>query len=130
VLRQFNLCFVATAAWLVIVMSQYSISNKETTPPCCDFLQVRSFKLSSGPLVGNPKKGGIIDVDGEVIARGEGTYGKSQHQDVMAYGPPIQLTVHQALATVYCPNKIRWRLTLTKKKLPTNLPSFRRKMLR
>ncbi|XP_072149842.1 sphingosine kinase 2 isoform X2 [Setaria viridis] len=75
--------------------------------PYVTYLKVRSFKLSPGPLVGNPKKGGIIDVDGEVIARGEGTYGRSQHQDVMAYGPPIQLTVHQALATVYCPNKIR-----------------------
>jgi len=46
-------------------------------------------------------------VDGEVIARGKGTYGKNEHQDVMAYGHPIQLTVHQALATIYCPDKIR-----------------------
>lgn len=68
---------------------------------------MRSFQLSPGQLVDNPKRGGIIDVDGEVIASGEGTYGKSQHHDVMAYGPPIQLTAHQALATVYCPNKIR-----------------------
>jgi hypothetical protein len=59
-------------------------------------LQVRSFRLSPGQLVENPKRGGIVDVDGEVIARGEGTYGKNQHQDVMAYGRPIQLTVHQA----------------------------------
>jgi len=74
--------------------------------PYVTYLKVRSFKLSPGQLVENPKRGGIIDVDGEVIARGEGTYGKC-HQDVMAYGSPIQLTVHQALATIYCPNKIR-----------------------
>jgi len=68
---------------------------------------VRSFQLSPGQLVENQKRGGIIDVDGEVIARGKGTYGKNEHRDVMAYGHPIQLTVHQALATIYCPDKIR-----------------------
>ncbi|KAK3165635.1 hypothetical protein QOZ80_1AG0035840 [Eleusine coracana subsp. coracana] len=73
--------------------------------PYVIYLKVRSFQLSPGQLVENPKRGGIIDVDGEVIARGEGTYGK-KHQDVMVYGPPIQLTVHQALATVYCPQII------------------------
>lgn len=71
--------------------------------PHVTYLKVRSFRLSPGQLVENPKRGGIIDVDGEVIARGEGTHGKSQDQDVMAYGPPIQLTMHRALATVYCP---------------------------
>ncbi|XP_066307116.1 sphingosine kinase 2-like [Miscanthus floridulus] len=75
--------------------------------PYVTYLKVRSFKLSPGQLVENPKRGGIIDVDGEVIARGKGTYGKNEHQDVMAYGHPIQLTVHQALATIYCPDKIR-----------------------
>ncbi|TVU34874.1 hypothetical protein EJB05_16729, partial [Eragrostis curvula] len=75
--------------------------------PYVTYLKVRSFQLSPGQLVENPKRGGIIDVDGEVIARGEGTYGKSQGNDEMAYGLPIQLTVHQALATVYGPNKIR-----------------------
>ncbi|KAL6614371.1 hypothetical protein ACP70R_036641 [Stipagrostis hirtigluma subsp. patula] len=73
--------------------------------PYVTYLKVKSFQLSPGQLVGNPKRGGIIDVDGEVIARGEGTYGKNQHQDLMAYGPPIQLSVHRALATVYCPTK-------------------------
>ncbi|KAM0872386.1 hypothetical protein ACQ4PT_038775 [Festuca glaucescens] len=67
------------------------------------YLKVRSFRLSPGQLVENPKRGGIIDVDGEVIARGEGAYGRNQHQDLMAYGPSVQMTVHQGLATVYCP---------------------------
>lgn len=66
-------------------------------------LQVRCLRLSPGQLVENPKRGGIIDVDGEAIARGEGTYGKNQKQDVMGYGPSIQMTVHRALATMYCP---------------------------
>ncbi|CAM0883323.1 unnamed protein product [Alopecurus aequalis] len=67
------------------------------------YLKVRSFRLSPGQLVDNPRKGGIIDVDGEVIARGEGTYGTNQHQDLMAYGPSVQMAVHQGLATVYSP---------------------------
>ncbi|CAO2194899.1 unnamed protein product [Urochloa humidicola] len=75
--------------------------------PFVTYLKVRACKLSPGQLVENPKRGGIIDVDGEVIARGEGAYGKSQHRDMMAYGPHIQLTVHQALATVYCPKRIQ-----------------------
>jgi sphingosine kinase len=88
------------------LFKQKSISNTRT-PSLIVTLQVRSFQLSPGQHVENLKRGGIIDVDGEVIARGEGTYGKSQHRhDVMAYGPSIQLTVNRALATVYCPNII------------------------
>uniref|UniRef100_A0A0E0C8J7 sphingosine kinase n=1 Tax=Oryza meridionalis TaxID=40149 RepID=A0A0E0C8J7_9ORYZ len=68
-----------------------------------DGSHVRCLRLSPGQLVENPKRGGIIDVDGEAIARGEGTYGKNQKQDVMGYGPSIQMTVHRALATMYCP---------------------------
>ncbi|XP_006644804.2 sphingosine kinase 2-like [Oryza brachyantha] len=71
--------------------------------PYVTYLKVRCFRLSPGQLVENPKRGGIIDVDGEVIARGEGTYGKNQNQGVMGYGPSIQMTVHRALATVYYP---------------------------
>jgi sphingosine kinase len=90
---------------LFSLFKQKSISNTRT-PSLTVTLQVKSFQLSPGQLVENPKRGGIIDVDGEVVARGEGTYGKSQHHDVMAYGPSIQLTVHRALASVYCPNII------------------------
>lgn len=71
--------------------------------PYVTYLKVRCLRLSPGQLVENPKRGGIIDVDGEAIARGEGTYGKNQKQDVMGYGPSIQMTVHRALATMYCP---------------------------
>lgn len=46
-------------------------------------------------------KGGIIDSDGEVLARGKGTY-KCEVKDLMAYGR-IQMTVDQGLATLFCP---------------------------
>lgn len=59
------------------------------------YLKVKAFKLVPGNRVGNPMKGGIVDVDGEVVARGD--------RDPMAYGPPIQLTVDNGLATVFSP---------------------------
>uniref|UniRef100_A0ACD5WJK0 Uncharacterized protein n=1 Tax=Avena sativa TaxID=4498 RepID=A0ACD5WJK0_AVESA len=71
--------------------------------PYVTYLKVKSFRLSPGHLVENPRRGGIIDVDGEVISRGEATHGRNQQQDLMAYGPSLLLTVHQGLATVYCP---------------------------
>ncbi|KAF7038099.1 hypothetical protein CFC21_048322, partial [Triticum aestivum] len=71
--------------------------------PHVTYFKVKSFRLSPGQLMEDPKRGGIVDVDGEVVARGEGTYGMNQDQDLMAYGPSVQLTVHQGLATVYCP---------------------------
>ncbi|KAG0496231.1 hypothetical protein HPP92_000922 [Vanilla planifolia] len=68
--------------------------------PYVIYLKVKAVKLVPGNRVGHPKKGGIVDVDGEVIARGEGTYVRNGG-DLMAYGPPIQLTVDQGLATVF-----------------------------
>ncbi|KAH7675818.1 Sphinganine kinase protein [Dioscorea alata] len=66
--------------------------------------KVKAFRLRPGQRVGYPDKGGIIDSDGEVIARGEGTYECSlQETDLMAYGPPIQMTVDKGLATIFSP---------------------------
>ncbi|KAH7675809.1 sphingosine kinase protein [Dioscorea alata] len=68
------------------------------------YLKVKAFRLRPGQRVGYPDKGGIIDSDGEVIARGEGTYECSlQETDLMAYGPPIQMTVDKGLATIFSP---------------------------
>ncbi|XP_039130660.1 sphingosine kinase 2-like isoform X6 [Dioscorea cayenensis subsp. rotundata] len=68
------------------------------------YLKVKAFRLRPGQRVGNPDKGGIIDSDGEVIARGEGTYECSlQETDLMTYGPPIQMTVDKGLATIFSP---------------------------
>lgn len=64
---------------------------------------MKAFRLEPGQRVGNPARGGIIDSDGEVIARGEGTYECDQQDDLMAYGPPIHMTVDKGLATIYSP---------------------------
>lgn len=66
-------------------------------------LQVKAFLLKPGKQVGNPKKGGIVDSDGEVIARGDGSCCNAKQENLMAYGPSIQMTVDQGLATVFSP---------------------------
>lgn len=69
--------------------------------PYVMYLKVKAFKLVPGNRVGDSAKGGIIDVDGEVVARGEGVYMCGQERDPMSYGPPISLTVDKGLATVF-----------------------------
>lgn len=67
-------------------------------------LQVKAFRLEPGQRVGNPAKGGIIDSDGEVLARGDGTYECHQRVgDLMTYGPPIDMFVDRGLATIFSP---------------------------
>ncbi|KAK9133861.1 hypothetical protein Scep_013389 [Stephania cephalantha] len=65
------------------------------------YLKVKAFILEPGQCVGDPSRGGIIDSDGEVLARGEGTY-KYGKNDLMKYGP-VQITVDQGLATLFSP---------------------------
>ncbi|ERN03460.1 sphingosine kinase 2 isoform X1 [Amborella trichopoda] len=67
------------------------------------YIKVKAFCLEPGQRVAEPEKGGIIDSDGEVLARGEGTF-KCNQNDIMAYGPPIHITIHQGLATLFSPN--------------------------
>lgn len=62
---------------------------------------MKAFRLEPGQRVGEPTKGGIIDSDGEVLARGERTY-KCEQVAMMAYGP-IQMTVDKGLATLFSP---------------------------
>ncbi|KAH7662344.1 Sphinganine kinase protein [Dioscorea alata] len=66
-------------------------------------LKVKALRLEPGQCVGNPKKGGIVDCDGEIIARGEDAYACHQIESLMAYGPPIQVTVDKGLATIFSP---------------------------
>lgn len=66
-------------------------------------MQVKAFYLEPGQRANETDKGGIIDCDGEVLARGKGTFKFGQQQDVMAYGPPIYLTVDKGLATLFSP---------------------------
>ncbi|KAH0468736.1 hypothetical protein IEQ34_001968 [Dendrobium chrysotoxum] len=69
--------------------------------PYVMYLKVKAFRLVPGNRVGDSAKGGIVDVDGEVVARGEGVYMCGQERDPMSYGPPILLTVDKGLATVF-----------------------------
>ena len=64
-------------------------------------MQVKAFILEPGPRVEDRKKEGIIDSDGEVLARGKGTY-KSDQKSLMAYDR-LQITVDQGLATLFTP---------------------------
>lgn len=67
-------------------------------------LQVKAFVLEPGTQLDDPSKEGIIDVDGEVLARGKGTY-KSNYKTLMAYDK-LHIKVDQGLATVFSPSTI------------------------
>ncbi|XP_038987701.1 sphingosine kinase 2-like isoform X2 [Phoenix dactylifera] len=71
--------------------------------PYVIYLKVKAFRLKPGQRVGNPTKGGIVDSDGEVIAMGDRVNGGIQQEYRMSYGPPLQLTVDQGLATIFSP---------------------------
>ncbi|WOL07715.1 sphingosine kinase 2 [Canna indica] len=72
--------------------------------PYVMYLKVKAFRLEPGKRVGNPTKGGIVDSDGEVIARGDHVFNHNNKQEnLMAYGPPIQMTVDQGLANIFSP---------------------------
>ncbi|KAL0916989.1 hypothetical protein M5K25_014545 [Dendrobium thyrsiflorum] len=92
-------CSKATLISLLLKMSDGS----HVKSPYVMYLKVKAFRLVPGNRVENPEKGGIIDVDGEVIARGEGTYMHGKKRDLMVYGSPIQLIVDQGLATIFTP---------------------------
>lgn len=119
----FNFKVQASETNQVILESTTSLTSTHTCTPtqtyalitaaeCCfhflNFffwinLQVKAFRLEPGQRVGEPSKGGIIDSDGEVLARGEGTYMCGQ-SSLMAYDP-IQMTVDKGLATMFSPLK-------------------------
>lgn len=63
--------------------------------------QVKAFVLEPGSRLDDPSKEGIIDVDGEVLARGKGTY-KSDQKTLMTYNK-LHIRVDQGLATVFSP---------------------------
>ncbi|XP_059283257.1 sphingosine kinase 2-like isoform X2 [Lycium ferocissimum] len=68
------------------------------------YFKVKAFVLEPGTQLDDPAKEGIIDVDGEVLARGKGTY-KSHHKPLMTYDK-IHIKVDQGLATVFSPSSI------------------------
>ncbi|KAM1008674.1 hypothetical protein ACFX2A_005186 [Malus domestica] len=65
------------------------------------YFKVKAFILQPGPRTEDPVKGGIIDSDGEVLARGRGAY-KCDQKTLMAYDE-LQITVDQGLATLFSP---------------------------
>ncbi|XP_010905575.2 sphingosine kinase 2 [Elaeis guineensis] len=84
---------------LVLKMSDGSYVKS----PYVMYLKVKAFRLNPGQRVGNPTKGGIVDSDGEVIARGDRVNDGIHRENLMSYGPLIQMTVDQGLATIFSP---------------------------
>lgn len=63
--------------------------------------QVKAVILKPGTRTDGSAKEGIIDSDGEVLARGKGTY-KSDLKSLMVYDK-LQVAVDQGLATLFTP---------------------------
>lgn len=85
---------------LLSLMTEMNNGNHVNSPYVM-YLKVKAFILEPGPQAEDPTKEGIIDSDGEVLARGKGTY-KCDQKTLMAYDK-IQLTVDQGLATLFSP---------------------------
>lgn len=66
------------------------------------YIKVKAFRLTPGVRTGSSPQGGIIDVDGEVLARGEVAFGQKDTY-LMSYGPTIEVTIKKGLATIFCP---------------------------
>ncbi|XP_010449043.1 PREDICTED: sphingosine kinase 2-like isoform X2 [Camelina sativa] len=92
----------APAAKLVLLslMRQLS-SGTHVESPYIAYLKVKAFVLEPGALIDEPGKEGIIDSDGEVLARGKRTY-NCDKKALMSYDK-LQITVDQGLATLFSP---------------------------
>ncbi|KAK6149852.1 hypothetical protein DH2020_017377 [Rehmannia glutinosa] len=69
--------------------------------PHVSYLKVKAFVLQPGSRIDDPTKAGIIDVDGEVLARGKGAY-KCEEKTLMSYDK-LLIKVDQGLATLFAP---------------------------
>ncbi|CAK7350699.1 unnamed protein product [Dovyalis caffra] len=77
-----------------------SLSNGgHVKSPHVIYLKVKAFILEPGQHTKDPTKGGIIDVDGEVLARGNGTY-KHDQKTLMKYDK-LQITNKDPTWKVY-----------------------------
>ena len=63
---------------------------------------MKAFRLDPAGQHGTDVQGGYVDIDGEVLARNRDSVGDASN-DIMQYGPPIEVTVEQGLATIFCP---------------------------
>ncbi|XP_057962551.1 sphingosine kinase 1-like [Malania oleifera] len=85
---------------LLSLMMELSSGNHVRSPHVM-YLKVKAFALEPGTRTDDPTKGGIIDSDGEVLARGKGTY-KFEQNALMAYDK-LHIEVDQGLATLFSP---------------------------
>ncbi|KAF3332973.1 sphingosine kinase 1-like isoform X1 [Carex littledalei] len=69
--------------------------------PFVTYLKVKALQLEPGRRVGDSAMRGIIDMDGEVIARGDDA--TNQDPNLMDYGSPFLMKLDQGLATLFCP---------------------------
>ncbi|KAF3451560.1 hypothetical protein FNV43_RR07655 [Rhamnella rubrinervis] len=76
-------------------------NGSHVNSPYVMYFKVKAFILEPGVRTDDPTKEGIIDSDGEVLARGKGTY-KCEQKTLMTYDK-LQITVDQGLATIFSP---------------------------
>ncbi|KAM7254909.1 hypothetical protein ACFE04_020150 [Oxalis oulophora] len=76
-------------------------SGGHVKSPHVTYLKVKAFILEPGACLHDPAREGIIDSDGEVLARGKGTY-KCELKTLMSYDT-LQITMDQGLATLFTP---------------------------
>ncbi|GMH05393.1 hypothetical protein Nepgr_007233 [Nepenthes gracilis] len=97
-----DLIVVRDCPKLALLALMTSLSNGgHIKSPHVSYFKVKSFILEAGPRTEDPTKEGIIDCDGEVLARGTGTY-MSEQKSLMAYDR-LQINVHEGLATLFSP---------------------------
>ncbi|XP_062013271.1 sphingosine kinase 1 isoform X1 [Rosa rugosa] len=68
------------------------------------YFKVKAFILEPGALADDSTKEGIVDSDGEVLARGKGAY-KCHQKTLMVYDK-LQITLDQGLATLFSPSPV------------------------
>ncbi|KAI3745481.1 hypothetical protein L1987_58595 [Smallanthus sonchifolius] len=85
---------------LISLMSKLNDGGHVKSPYVL-YIKVKAVILEPGTRTGESTKEGIIDSDGEVLARGKGTY-KSNLKSLMVYDK-LQLAVDQGLATLFTP---------------------------
>nr|XP_017221217.1 PREDICTED: sphingosine kinase 2-like isoform X4 [Daucus carota subsp. sativus] len=85
---------------LLALMIELNNGNHVKSPDVL-YLKVKAFILEPGSRTADPSREGIIDSDGEVLARGKGAY-KCKQKSLMTYGK-LQITVDQGLATLFSP---------------------------
>ncbi|KAL1809050.1 hypothetical protein DCAR_0728578 [Daucus carota subsp. sativus] len=97
-----DLIIMKTCSKLPLLALMAEMNNgKYVKSPHVLYLKVKAFILEPGSQIADPSKEGIIDSDGEVLARGKGTYNCDQ-KSLLTYGK-LQITVDQGLATLFTP---------------------------